>query len=146
MTSSRNDVCGLVLAEPQDLSRRELWEVQTQWRRVYAGALHSKTGTWLHRGYDWHVFSYAFRECVSGTEAVRELRSKAPTWVVVFSDAGNLREWGVVGDLISAPSIGSREDVIVAGEDLGWTFAATHERDIGPYFSRREWGPLSGGF
>ncbi len=129
------------LAEFQGLSKRDLWRLQARWREVYAAELQSRTGAWVHRGYDWHVFSYCFCECVSGPKAKRELEVRLPTTAgtLVFSDAGNRKQWGAVGQLTSYSALDSLVDVIVAAEDLSWTFAVTHERDCGPYFSRRAW-------
>jgi len=139
MTMADNLATWFHLARPEELQSETVWRTQQRWREVYSSALHSETGRWTYRGYDWHTFSYGFSPSISGRDAEEEARKSLPGDVWILADVGNVRQWGRRGFLESFSLPPAREDIIVAPLDLSWTLTLTHDRDHGPYFSRRIW-------
>ena len=131
---------GLSLKVRKTLSKKELWLVQQNWRETYARRLHTETGKWLLRGFDWHVFSYGYCEYLKSKLAERALENELPATVLVFSDSGDTHVFGWSGELAELRTdrrddiFVSSHDIIIAAQDFRWTFVLTHEFGRGPYF------------
>lgn len=130
------------LSDIEELSQKDVWAVQQRWRELYAREMRATTGAWVFRGFDWHLFSYGFRQCVSGIHAQSNLDAHIPCAVVVFSDAGSRQTYGRRGTLTSLPHPQTGSDIIIAPFDFAWTYVQTHEFDLGPYFSQHDWRTL----
>lgn len=110
------DVLVAAECEPVALLRKEIAHCQQQWRTVFAAELHAATGTWVHLGFEWHVFSYRYRRAAAGDDA----------WAAYRACNGKPPERLKCGI-----------DVIVSPPVFDWTMAFTHEAGFGPYFATR---------
>ena len=87
------------------------------------------------RDYLWHAFSYELINGVlSGDEANVSINS------VQINEAILISNWEDAGFHIYAASALTAEllheivDVVITSTDFKWTYAKTHESDIGPFF------------
>jgi hypothetical protein len=113
--------------------------VMQVWRETFARAVKSRTGNWVHLGYEWHAFSYDFTRSKSGARGLALYLAEAPSEVYVIPE-----DEGDDAFLCRAPALfdfsDCEADIIVFPPDLRWTVAFTHEQpDLGPYFARAEW-------
>jgi hypothetical protein len=141
-------ILGIARGEVRLLTKQEAWSWIQGWRLVYARAMHEKAGRWVLPDHEWHVMSYGYAIHVSGAAAEEHylaLNSEA-TYLVYLEHCPIPMCHVSVGDLPSleflhclyAPE-GGLCDIYVFAADYSWTFVITHEPDIGPFFSRREW-------
>lgn len=60
--------------------------VMQAWRETFARAVKSRTGNWVHLGYEWHAFSYDFTRSKSGARGLALYLAEAPSEVYVFPE------------------------------------------------------------
>ena len=122
------------------LTRKHRHELNQKWREVYAVGLHAATNSWIHLGYDWHVFSYNYARALAREEA-RTAYSQVPTSdrTIVCPREERLPAYEIIGG--QPPNFCYQgQDILIWPIGFAWTMAFTHEDDwFGPYFSRREW-------
>lgn len=120
-----------------DLHTRE--RVMQAWRETFARSVKAQTGSWVHRGYEWHAFSYDFTQSKSGARGLALYLAETPSEVYVIPE-----DDGDDAFVFRAPALldfsDCQTDIIVFPPDFRWTVAFTHEQpDLGPYFARSEW-------
>jgi hypothetical protein len=139
---------GINIGHLRLVSKQEQWIYLQGWRRIYAKTLYDKTGRWIFHGFDWHVMSYGYAVHVSGTKAeqcyldivydksylVYLEHCSIPMCEVTYAPLPLLES--LYG--LRAPE-GGLCDTYLFPPDCSWTFVVTHEPDIGPFFSRRDW-------
>jgi hypothetical protein len=121
------------------LGVQERRRVMQNWREVFASAVKSQTGTWVHLGFEWHAFSYEFAQSKGGPRGLAlYLAEAAPEVYVVPEDADD--KAFICRTPTPLDFSVCRTDILVFPPDLDWTVAFTHEQpELGPYFSRAEW-------
>lgn len=133
------EACG---GEFTELSNRNRWDREQQWRHTYAARLHAAKGKWKWQEYDWHVFSYQHTPSICGDKAVATYARLEAPLLIVIPEAHSFPSLPALQlSTASLPQLqGAGLDVLVWPDDLNWTMAFTHEASsCGPYFSRREW-------
>ncbi|MFV0341820.1 MAG: DUF4275 family protein [Anaerocolumna sp.] len=85
--------------------------------------------------YLWHLYSYRFANCLNGEEAITAYNNQEKNdcyllisfydIVVKFNSADKFR-WHLAD---------CYQDIIITDKDFKWTFAFTHEGELGPYFA-----------
>lgn len=146
--------CG---GESVQLGTKDRWSALERWRRVYARALHERTGKWQINGFDWHVFSFEHATAEEGSAALEDYRLQRASALLVLPEDGRLPAFQLNGeygprratkhlgraagqgqerppkralDGAALPDFtGTALDVLVFPPDLAWTMAFTHEAD-----------------
>jgi hypothetical protein len=123
------------------LTHKQKWQVLQKWRETYCATLKMRTGKWVHKGIDWHVFSYGYANHVKGERAKQEYFSMSDQSYYVVPGNDSLSAYLCSSDLMSDFAILPTIDIYIFHVDLDWTMVFTHEQDmgLGPYFSRRCW-------
>ena len=85
-------------------------------------------------GYLWHVFSFGLLDSVKEEDAKRELNSilKEEAIMLDYLNRDAYRLKGI--SIVSADVFDSGEDILLTCNNYKWTYAKTHEPDLGPYF------------
>lgn len=108
--------------------------------------------TWFNRRRYWHCFSFGHKPCLSYDPAIREYQAVVAkkVWLLAVSLSAVVAEVRKQ-DIPVSVLRGLQEkqqilDLYVLDKAGSWTFVRTHEdaSKLGPYFSRREWNPVSG--
>lgn len=112
------------------------WEFQKRWRMSFASGVEAWSGPL--RDCSWHAFARGLAPCEEGAAAIAGLEgavgellvteepSLAPMFRVRLSSYA-----GAYSRLVSA----WKSDIYVIHESWTWTFVATHEAGIGPFFT-----------
>ncbi len=85
-------------------------------------------------GYLWHVFSYELLEHLQSNNARRAFDKTKKQNVVLISSLDDKVFLIKDATLIKSTAIDEMDDVILTSSDFKWTYAKTHERNLGPYF------------
>lgn len=84
----------------------------------------------------WHLFSF---EYVSAEEeGAKELyNEQSEDEIFIFSSRENLAYKLRSAKVVDADFLEQFEDVVITAQDFSWTYAKTHEENLGPYFYKR---------
>lgn len=105
-----------------------------KWDQVFAQKVKETTGTWVHKRFRWHAFSYNFTASNSGPLALSEYLGQWPAPFVLFDE--NLK-WCYKCEAEIYPDLTALGlDIYVSHHNMKWTMVFTHEQpDIGPFFA-----------
>ncbi len=85
-------------------------------------------------GYLWHVFSFGLLEHLQANDARRAFDETKKQNVVLVSSLDDKVFLIEDAASIKSTAIDEIDDVILTSSDFKWTYAKTHERNLGPYF------------
>lgn len=85
----------------------------------------------------WHLFSFAYVECIEGNAATAEFFRAARGDCVLLLNIEELGFRMKNAHALDAPLLEAWEDITITAENFAWTYSKTHEPDCGPYFYRR---------
>ena len=84
----------------------------------------------------WHLFTWGKVPCLKGDEARKAFDALSYTEAIRFYDgyAGHIDKVAVI-EKISANKVDKDKasDVYIVAQDFSWTYARTHEYNLGPY-------------
>ena len=87
--------------------------------------------------YLWHLFSYEIQKSKEGPEAIQFYNGQEKEKCILISSFDDLGFELENASKLSADIVEQLVDVIVTASDFSWTYAQTHEQDIGPYFYQK---------
>ncbi len=85
-------------------------------------------------GYLWHIFSYELLKCDTGERAISQFNGTDKCVAILLANIDNFAFQINDASKLSAEDIGELQDVILTDIDFRWTYAKTHESDLGPYY------------
>lgn len=122
------------------------------WREIYSRKLFEKTGEWICRGFDWHVFSMELSTFVEKQDAIEMYSAIGRGTYILLSDIKSYGAYEITDQHLptveqlygQSAEKGGMSEVYLIEKTLAWTFIITHEEDMGcgPYFSRSRWQKL----
>jgi hypothetical protein len=124
-----------VIAVP--LSDPEARVICRRWLEAFCRNVERQTGSWVHRGYRWHAYSYGHEAAIEGDAALDAYLQQPQTNLLAYFEGEHLLfDCGPA----RAPRLDELDtDVYVFPRTLDWSMAFTHERTagLGPYFAVR---------
>jgi len=115
----------------------EVTELKNSWLYHFAAGI--KTNDIPIDEFLWHIFSYKRLPCIEGDEATAHFLSQNKTQCYIlfehYQDAYYLENAAPLtkDDLIDSIDFPSK-DLYVVSKRFNWTYALTHESDLGPYY------------
>lgn len=125
----------------RELTQKEVFSYKKEWLHHFTpeGAdwkkvkrLCLKNRSW--GVYLWHLFSYEIQESQEGPDAIQLYDAQKKEKCILISSFDDLGFELKNAEGLSAEIVEQFVDVIVTDSDFSWTYAQTHEGDIGPYF------------
>jgi hypothetical protein len=123
-------------------------QVITVWWESFSSK--NSPSSWLNRKMFWHCFSFGQKPYLAYDAAVRAYETVAAKRVWLLAVARTVSVVEIQKQDIPVSTLRDLQekqilDLYVLDKAGRWTFVVTHEDacKLGPYFSRREWNPVS---
>lgn len=90
-----------------------------------------------HSGYLWHAFSFKLLDGLCDDEARRAFQTVKRGEAILLANWDNAGYHIPDASALMASTLDEMADVVLTSTDFKWTYAKTHESDLGPYFFRK---------
>ena len=88
--------------------------------------------------YLWHAFSFELLEGLCDDDARVALSNVGNHEIILLSNWDDAGFHIANASMLTAVNLEKIDDVVVTSVDFKWTYAKTHEADLGPYFFKVE--------
>lgn len=121
-----------------ELERDKGRELREKWERLFARGLDAAARKEIYMDqFLWHLFSYRKLPCLAGREAEEAFdRLDKRECFIVYQNRDHALHVADASRL-TADDLRGEQDVYVVDAGFTWTYANTHESDLGPYFYKR---------